>query len=393
MKPKTQSLVAKYLEKIALEKGLVAPETQHVKVSEAAAKIKKLTPSEDFNQNVIKLCNALREKGFSKYADDVESKFLQFKKAQYNTIKETGEDLINSAHPKETVKMDGMEGDSTIEGILTRHKKMQQVVDKKPTGKLAAKDALNITRIILAQQTSDIEEQKANVFAKVNEAVGTVNKAIDDMLDIASSKSHFDPNIGDLFSHPWTTIKQHKSMLIGYLGLPGIITAGILQFFNKYRSSLTDLKEQLAEDVKDYGAEHSKDNLTAIIQRVGSLKQLINEMPDDSPEMKKNILTRIDSASNELQQALDLFGKLGVPFAQTAPQPTTVADPTATKITALFDKVNAAADGKKMTPQQRDQILTALYKIKQDLNNPQKAPAAKQALDRIEQQLTTRNLV
>ena len=391
MKQKTQSLVAKYLEKIAVEKGMVAPE-KHKSVSEVAAKINTLKPGKDLGENVIKLCNALRAQGFSKYADDVESKFLQYKSAQYNVVKETGDDLIETSHPEGSPKLPDMEGDCTIENILEKHKKIQQVMDKQPTGKLAVKDAINVVKILLAQQSSDIEEQKTNIYTKVNEAVGIVNKAIDDMVDIASSQSHFDPNIGDLFSHPWTTIQQHKSMLLGYLGLPGLVTAGILQFFNKYRSSLTDLKEKLAEDVKDYDSEHSKDNLNAIIQRVHSLKQLIDDMPNDSPPMKTNITSRIDGALNELQQALELFGKLGTPFAPTSPTPIqqTTTDPSVEKIRALAPKIEAS---EKLTPDQKDQLVKTISRIRQDLNDPQKAPAARQGLDKIEQQLTSKNLV
>src|SRR5258708_5063310 len=104
MKLKTQSLVAKYLEKIAIEKGLVAPE-KYKKVSEAATKINTLKPGKDLGENVIKLCSALRAQGFSKYADDVEIKFLQYKSAQYNVVKETGDDLIETSHPEGSPKL------------------------------------------------------------------------------------------------------------------------------------------------------------------------------------------------------------------------------------------------------------------------------------------------
>lgn len=397
MQSKNNSQVAKNLVKIAVEKGIITPE-KYKSVKEAAAKLPtNLDPTDNLTLNILKLCKGLRTQGFSKYADEVESKYLHYKKAQalYDVSGETGEKLIDWAHPEGSHKMEGVEGDSTIETILDRSKQMRAIVEKQPTGKLAAKDAINIAKIILAQAQEQSGISLEEVNAKVSEGVGIVKKAIDDMLAIASSSSHFDPNMKDLFSHPWTTIQQHKSMLLGYLGLPGIITAGILQFFNKYRSSLTDAKEKLVADENDYNSEHSKEHLLNMMARGNEIKQLIMEMPDDSPQMKQQIMGRLDSGIKTLTEALNLFEHLGTQFATTAPTPTQPAeqqDPTEQKIHELMDKVDAALQEKKLTVEQHNSIADSLVKSAKALKDPKKAAKAKQYVDQLEQWLISKNV-
>ena len=56
----------------------------------------------------------------------------------YETHKETGDDVIHSAHPKGSHKLEGVAGDeATFEDILDKHTKILNVVEKKPTGKLS----------------------------------------------------------------------------------------------------------------------------------------------------------------------------------------------------------------------------------------------------------------
>lgn len=127
------------LEKLALEKGLVAPsEDSSVPVVKTASK-KELKPTNNIDADIAALCDGLRAKGFKRYADEVESKFFALKTAEssgYNVILETGEDLVNAFHPEGSVRIKGVEGDATVETILDQRKIIEKIIAKKPTGKL-----------------------------------------------------------------------------------------------------------------------------------------------------------------------------------------------------------------------------------------------------------------
>ena len=142
------SQVMRSLEKIAVEKGLVKPAPAK-SIHKTASN--NLVPSGNFTQDIIKLCAGLRSNGFNKYAEEIESKFLMFKQADtlYQTSKETGEDLIDAAHPEGSHKLDGL--DHTVLTIVDRQKRIQEILNKRPTGKLATnKEILNAVKIALA---------------------------------------------------------------------------------------------------------------------------------------------------------------------------------------------------------------------------------------------------
>lgn len=147
------------LEKLAVEKGLVKPETLK---KTAETKVSELKPTENFEENVFKLCAALRSSGYVKYAEEVEDKFITFKKANdlYNVFKQTGADVINEAHPEGSPHL-SMEGDAIVETILDKRKAIEKVVNKQPTGKLA--NIINLAKLIKqADESSDVVKKKYN---------------------------------------------------------------------------------------------------------------------------------------------------------------------------------------------------------------------------------------
>lgn len=91
------------------------------------------------DETILKLCQKLHTEGFGKYADELEKKFLQYKAAEthlYRAHDEDGEDLVERAHPDGDVNMgDGEHGD--VETIVSQHKKIVDVIQKDPKGKLA----------------------------------------------------------------------------------------------------------------------------------------------------------------------------------------------------------------------------------------------------------------
>ena len=126
------------LVRVFQEKGLLKDEP----IQKTAAPKFDLTPSGDLIDNLMKLCSGLRRSGFEKQAEELEGKFIQYKRANslYNISGEDGEDLVHAAHPNGSHKMENIDSDeATFEDILDKHLKTLNVVNKQPTGKLASR--------------------------------------------------------------------------------------------------------------------------------------------------------------------------------------------------------------------------------------------------------------
>lgn len=166
------SPVMRSFEKVAFQKGLVNEEDLTISfIREKVAKIKSdkekdLYPSNNLTVDILKLCNGLKNIGLETYANEVEQNFIRFKQANsslYDISGESGEDVINSAHPGGSHKLENLPGDeATIETILDKHLKNLEVINKKPTGKLSnAADIIQAVKLIFAQQTLE-DKSKEN---------------------------------------------------------------------------------------------------------------------------------------------------------------------------------------------------------------------------------------
>ena len=169
----SESVVMRSLEKVAREKGLVKEE-DFVKTA-TVTKRANLNPSSDPLVSLMRLGEGLREAGYEKLAVEIEDKALAFKQAQtlYETSKETGEDLIDFAHPKGSHKLEGVDGtEAVIETILDQHLKSVKMVEKKPTGKLAShRDILNAVKKVLGQEVPDLSVSEEKMRSSLREAV------------------------------------------------------------------------------------------------------------------------------------------------------------------------------------------------------------------------------
>ena len=160
---------------------------QETKVDES---IKLFSEAEDtsLTATLLKLCNKLRAEGFAKYADSLEDKFVNYKAAGvhlYQAHKETGEDLVERAHPdgdnKIVSEVSNNNGD--VETIVSKHKKIVDVVNKQPTGKLA----------------KYVEQCKIAIGASVDEikiVANRIKKNIDKLSNLISGGSGMFPDVG-----------------------------------------------------------------------------------------------------------------------------------------------------------------------------------------------------
>lgn len=136
-------------EKVAFEKGLAKPEV----ITKKASSI-DLVATDDLMHNIVKLCAGLRQSGFDKYADELESNFLALKMSSsiYETSKETGEDLVDSAHPDGSHELENVDGDSLVETIIDQQLADLEMAKKNPTGKMSNAQAINSVRVVLEKK-------------------------------------------------------------------------------------------------------------------------------------------------------------------------------------------------------------------------------------------------
>lgn len=196
-------VVMRSLEKLAQEKGLVSPEKA---IKTASTKV-GLTPSNNFTSNILNLCAGLRASNFHKQADELESKFMIYKKSQtlYEAFKETGEDLVDLAHPKGSHKLEGVDGGdlTVIETIVDQHLKTLKMIDKMPTGKLASsRDILNAVKIVLGQTIAEQLDplRKENAITELSYILGHLDQAkeILNKIDATSLKWSFNIHHKDI---------------------------------------------------------------------------------------------------------------------------------------------------------------------------------------------------
>ncbi len=127
---------------------LAAAKDEH-KVAIASRIVKKASaepmqshePTDDLFADLINLAIGLRDHGMVKQAEELELKITNYKIADvhlYRAHDEDGDDVINAAHRDGEVTIaPSSKGYGVIETQLTSHKKIVDIVNKKPTGKLA----------------------------------------------------------------------------------------------------------------------------------------------------------------------------------------------------------------------------------------------------------------
>jgi hypothetical protein len=180
------SATMRSLTKLAREKGLIKDEPV---VKTAAPKV-DLTPSDSLTENLLKLCAGLRAAGFDKHAEEVETKFVQYKQAtsMYGVGTEKGEDLVHAAHPKGSHKMEDIDSkEATFEDILDKHTQILDAVNKKPTGKLgstqevldAVKKVFSTAKVVNADQNLDsLYAQAKSVLGKFRQIFNSIGQKL-----------------------------------------------------------------------------------------------------------------------------------------------------------------------------------------------------------------------
>lgn len=182
---------------------------------------------------IFTLSNNLRKRGFNKQADELEYQFLILKKSEsklYSVLKETGEDLIDEAHPQGSFKVqDASDEFGVVETINDQHAKTLKTL-KDPTGKYA-----NLVTLIHKQSDlgSYFTEKGTQIMSGArgvagNAAGGIVSKIMSGPDAIRKVVANF------ISKHPWIS------------GMAGLALADVA--YGIYECYISDADPQKAMD-------------------------------------------------------------------------------------------------------------------------------------------------
>lgn len=172
------------LVKVAHEKGMIKEDSDVLKALSKAVKSAKaldLAATTDVKENLLKLCAGLRTKGFAAYANKIEDRIAQLKIAEthmYNVHDETGEDLLEFAHPEGSPEVAPAENDEgTLEDLIEQHKKVKEIAEKSASTKMTKAEAILAVKLVLGFNNVDYPTF-ANKFASEVKrlVVGTLYK-------------------------------------------------------------------------------------------------------------------------------------------------------------------------------------------------------------------------
>src|SRR5271166_552755 len=265
------SEIFRSFEFVAHKKGWL-PSEAPAALTKQASEQTSLAATNNLDETILRLASALRASDFAKYADNLESKFINYKTAKvnlYQAHKETGDDLLNEAHPEGDVKMADAENEGgVIETLQSRHKKIVDMINKAPTGKLASvNDVINQVKIALgpgAQVGGAREvELPRNFFER------PVELAEAGRMQAVKPASLFEGLLPRLLASP--------------LALPGAIVGGALlgemvgraYFLKKfYAPEFNDAVDNLLSEIRD--VEDYKDGYNNMSEYVDNVRSEIN---------------------------------------------------------------------------------------------------------------------
>jgi hypothetical protein len=260
----------------------------------------------------------------------------------YRAHDEDGEDLINAAHPDGDVNMgDGEHGD--VETILSQHKKIVDVVEKMPAGKLASyvdqcKVALGALPLVLAQdhpedklysEAKDAIEKFRSVYNAVSVGMGDdaggndqyfemLKRILDEkgsykFKDFPTSLTSTMNNLKDAmdpsylsFSHSafspeqerrWKEVQKYFPILNKYAERFNAIAAQI---------QATEGKVQVAkesEEAKQADPEAVSDRLNALINRLNQYAPRVAKY--------KDAINYINTTTSEIRDLLNRISQQG----------------------------------------------------------------------------------
>jgi hypothetical protein len=299
------SEVYRELERKAVKKGFFEPTAKQVvehAIQKKASPKEDLEATGDVTQDIGKLVEACRRKGYIKFADDIESKFVLYKQAEsqlYNLNVDKIKDIEDFAHKDGDVDIVDAGDLGMVETIESAAQKILSVVKTEPTGKLAAFSAHILKTAEQPAITIKPPEGLTNILANVG------NKTADSIWvetknNIAKYKNSLQPiNITFPDFKLW-----NNDIIKMYSKYSNIKTERIIMFLSLYTSlgaQLNDIKPIVAaiynnpENIRGICKQLSmtdSDNYFTGVSRI--------ELPTDTGEREDRGNTSVDRPNTYL---------------------------------------------------------------------------------------------
>jgi len=209
---------------------------------------------------------------------------------EYNVTKETGEDLVGKAHPKDAKPAESMGDGALVENIVQQQDKDIEIATCMPTGALTGKHASLVE--ILVSLANDLEgEGKAEAAARV---------------DLTIERLASFPFVDSLHKEAFLSLLAPVAKLLMWGGLG-------VGAWNWFGSKLTSVREGLATDIQDVldtaSSVGEKPELAGLANKLQSIlgpyiakfRQPM-PLPDDKAGLAK-YSTALDNFETDMTQA------------------------------------------------------------------------------------------
>lgn len=249
----SDSAVMRSLERLAIDKGMVKNE-------EVVKTASVVEPSGNLFEDMVRLANGLRSKGFVKEAVELEDKIFNLKQAEvhlYRVMDEDGEDLLEFAHPEGDVEVAPAQSEyGKVETLLGSHLKMKEVALRDPKGKTASEDILRSVAGILrsgmeklalegneetdySQSFEDLTDpenkNKASNVKKINTYLETAFPKVDENIISALSIVGKTDSYGFDLDYIFSNVNEKYNNL--YADMAGVNQKSLAGFLKKYSKS------------------------------------------------------------------------------------------------------------------------------------------------------------
>lgn len=283
-------------------------------------------------QKILALCNQLRGQGFESQASNLEDKLILFKQADvhlYRVHDEDGEDLINAAHPDGDVKMgDAEDGLGEVETIVSRHKKMVDVVNKAPLGKQA--QAMVPVKTIADKFAHFATDLDSTILSKARQAHGDTGNYYQMVAMVHELALTVAKDLNSTAQVPEATAVQlvkNRMMNAGFESIAErlnsladvdqAINTWMMNFnsHNPVKTALNHYVGRVASILKN--AQELPEGARAIWNAGKGIKTLLGDVFDQAEEAKSALETLKDDSTaktsvNLLQQINSFMGQLDI---------------------------------------------------------------------------------
>ena len=276
------------LVKIAHQKGMIAPESSVEKAlkSASAKPALDLSVTDSVQENLLKLCAGLRAAGLTTYANKIEGHIATIKFAEtaalYDVSGETGEDLMDEAHPEGAVEVaDADDGHGVVDTKPSAHQKLLDIVTKA--------QVINSLKLALAEGLPPAGPPTATPedMARAN-----ILQAATELKNVITNILNKEPDISEIIYFAETNHYTSWS-------------TGASISLSSAESHLESFLETLDKAVASINKKTIASNIKPFSDLIASLVKLINKIDAIPRDHKNAYIARVQAVSGNVSHALE----------------------------------------------------------------------------------------